>query len=55
VPLPEGFDDRHDRGRLGLVALETADLEGESVAVDQQADHDLGVDAAFFGVMPTSA
>jgi hypothetical protein len=39
-----------DRGGLGFVAFEAADLEREAVAVDQQTDHDLRVDAAFFGV-----
>jgi hypothetical protein len=42
-------------GRLGGIALETADLQGEPGAIDQQTDDDLGVDAAFLRVMPTSA
>jgi hypothetical protein len=48
--LLEGLDDRDDRGGLGPVALEAADLQGEAVAVDQQAHDDLRVDAAFLGV-----
>ena len=50
-----GCDDRDDGGGLGLVALEAADLQREPGAVDEQADDDLRVDAAFLGVMPTSA
>lgn len=38
------------RVALCLVARETADLRREAVPVDQQADHDLGVDPAFRGV-----
>lgn len=45
----ELFDDRDDRGRLGPVALIAADLEREPVAVDEQTDDYLGVDAAFRG------
>jgi hypothetical protein len=35
---------------FGCVALDAADLEGESGAVDEEPDHDLRVDTAFFGV-----
>jgi hypothetical protein len=50
VPLAEGLDDRDQRGRLGLVAFEAADLQGEPVPVDQQPHHDLRIDPALFGV-----
>ena len=50
VAVLERLDDRQDRGGLGLVALEAADLQGEPVPVDQQPDHDLRVDPAFLGV-----
>ena len=46
----EGLHDGDDRGGLGLVSLPAADLEGETTAVDQQADDDLGVDPPLFGV-----
>jgi len=46
----EGGDDRHQGGGLGGVALETADLQRKSGAVDQQADDDLRVDAPFLGI-----
>ena len=46
----EGLHDGDDRGGLSLVALPAADLEGETMAVDQQADDDLGVDPTLFGV-----
>jgi hypothetical protein len=46
----ERGDDRQDRGGLGLVALEAADLQREAAPVDQEPDHDLRVDAAFLGV-----
>ena len=42
--------DRHDRESFGLVAFEAANLQGESAPVDQQAHHDLRIDAAFLGV-----
>ena len=48
--VKKGFDDGHDRQCLGLVAFETADLQGESASVDEQSDHDLRIDSAFFGV-----
>ncbi len=35
---------------FGLVAFEAADLEGKAGPVDEQADDDLRVDAAFFRV-----
>ena len=50
VPGLERLDDRQDRGGLGLVALEAADLQREPAPVDQQPDHDLRVDPAFLGV-----
>lgn len=43
-------DDRDDRGGLGLLPGEAADLQREPAAVDQQPDHDLRVDPAFLGV-----
>ena len=46
----EGLHHRDDRGGLSLVSLPAADLEGETMAVDQQADDDLGVDPTLFGV-----
>ena len=46
----EGLHDGDDRGGLSLVSLPAADLEGETTAVDQQADDDLGVDPPLFGV-----
>ena len=46
----ELLDDRDDGQGLGLVALKAADLQGEPVPVDEQADHDLGVDTALLGV-----
>jgi hypothetical protein len=55
VAFGERLDDRHDGQGLGTVALKTPDLQGEPGPVDQQPDHDLGVHAAFLGVMPTSA
>ena len=50
MPLLELLHDRNDGQRLGLVALETADLQRKACAVDQQADDDLRVDATFLGV-----
>jgi hypothetical protein len=49
VALLELPDDRDDRLRLGLGCLIAADLQGEPGPVDQEPDHDLGVDAAFLG------
>lgn len=46
----EGLHDGDDRGGLSLVSLPAADLEGETMAVDQQADDDLGGDPPLFGV-----
>ena len=43
-------DDRHDRGRLGLVSLEAADLQREPAPIHEQADHDLRIDPALLGV-----
>jgi len=50
VAFLEGLQDRHDRGGLSGVALKTADLQRKPGAVDQQADHDLRINAAFLGV-----
>jgi len=50
VPGLEGGDDRDDRGGLGPVALETADLEGEPATVDQQPDDNLRVDPALLRI-----
>ena len=50
VAFLELFHDRHDREGLGLGAFEAADLEGEAVSVDQEANDDLWVDATFLGV-----
>ena len=47
VPGLELPDDRQDRELLRLVPLEAADLQGEALPVDEQADHDLRVDPAF--------
>jgi hypothetical protein len=50
VPGAELADDRQDCVFFGLVSLKAADLEREALPVDQQADHDLRIDPAFFGV-----
>ncbi len=50
VTSRELLDDRDDGQRLGLVALKAADLQGESVPVDEQADHDLRAGTALLGV-----
>lgn len=50
MPGLELADDRHDGVGLGLVSLETSDLQRESGPVDQQADHDLWIDSTFFRV-----
>ena len=46
----EGLHDRDDRGGLGLVPFPAPDSQGETTAVDQQADDDLGVDPPVLGV-----
>ena len=46
----EGLHDGDDRGDLGPVALPAADLEGELVAVDQQAHDALRIDPPLLGV-----
>ena len=46
----EGLHDGDDGGGLGLTPFPAADLEGEAVAVDQQADDDLRVDPPLLGV-----
>ncbi len=46
----EGLHDGDDRGSLGPVALPAADLEGEPVAVDQQAHDALRIDPPLLGV-----
>ncbi len=45
----ERHHDRQDRRRLGLVALEAADLQREISPVHEQADDDLGIDPALLG------
>lgn len=47
MPFLELGDDRHDRGGLGGVAFETADLQREPGAVDQHPDQDLRVHPPF--------
>ena len=46
----EGLHDGDDRGSLGPVALPAADLEGEPVAVDQQAHDALRIDPPLLGL-----
>lgn len=46
----ELLDDRDDGCCLCFVAFEAADLKWEPAAVNEQADDDLGVNAAFLGV-----
>ena len=46
----EGLHDGDDRGGLGLVALPAADLEGEPVAVAQQAHDALRIDPPLLGL-----
>jgi len=55
VPGLERLHHGQDRRGLGPVAFEAPDLQGEPAPVDQETDDDLRVDAALFGVMPTSA
>ena len=50
VAVLELLDDRHNRGGLGLVAFEAADLEREPAPIHQQTHDDLWIDAAFLGV-----
>src|SRR3981189_655462 len=45
----EGLDDRQYRVSLNLGAVETADLQRESEAIDPQSDHDLRIHATFLG------
>ena len=40
----EGLRDGDDRGGLSLISFPAPDSQGETTAVDQQADDDLGVD-----------
>ena len=51
----EGVDDRQHGGGLGPVAFERLNHEREPGRVGEQTDGDLRFQAAFFGVMPTSA
>ena len=46
----EGLHDGDDGGGLSLVPFPAADSQGETTAVDQQADDDLGVDPPLLGV-----
>ena len=46
----EGLHDGNDRGGLSLVALPAADLERETMTVNQQAHDDLRVDPPLLGV-----
>ena len=46
----EGLHDGDDRGGLGPVALPAADLEGEPVAVAQQAHDALRIDPPLLGL-----
>ena len=46
----EGLHDGGDRGSLGPVALPAADLEGEPVAVAQQAHDALRIDPPLLGL-----
>ena len=46
----EGLHDGDDRGGLSLVPLPAADLERETMTVDQQPDDDLRIDPPFLGV-----
>ena len=50
MSLLEGLHDGDDGGGLGLVPFPAPDSQGEAVAVDQQADDDLGVDPPLLGV-----
>ena len=46
----EGLHDGDDRGGLSLVPFPAPDSQGETTAVDQQADDDLGIDPTLLGV-----
>ena len=46
----EGLHDGDDRGGLGPVALPAADLERETMTIDQQPDDDLRVNPPLLGV-----
>ena len=50
VSLLEGLHDGDDGGGLGLVSFPAPDSQGETTAVDQQADDDLGIDPPLLGV-----
>jgi len=45
-----GVDDLNDRGGLSGTALKTADLQRKTSPVDQQANHDLWIDAALLRI-----
>jgi hypothetical protein len=51
----EGVDDRQHGGGLGFVVFERGHRQWESGRFGEQPDRDLRVQAAFLGVMPTSA
>ena len=46
----EGLRDGDDRGGLSLISFPAPDSQGETTAVDQQADDDLGVDPPVLGI-----
>ena len=46
----EGLHDGDDRGGLSLISFPAPDSQGETTAVDQQADDDLGVDPPVLGI-----
>ena len=46
----ECLHDGDDRGGLGLTSFPAPDSQGETTAVDQQADDDLGIDPPLLGV-----
>ena len=46
----EGLHDGDDRGGLSLVPFPAPDSQGETTAVDQQTDNDLGIDPTLLGV-----
>ena len=50
MSLLEGLHDGDDRGGLSLVPLPAPDSQGETTAVDQQADNDLRIDPTLLGV-----
>ena len=49
MPFLELSQDGHDGAGFGVIAFEAPNFQGIPVLVDEEADHDLWVDAAFFG------